>query len=173
MREIEAAKQKTTEGKYDLFKDANGKIMYLPQGAEVPEGATPFVKEGVVRHISGQSGTKEPKSTDRKRLGDMVSIATKNGKQEPSASDILLINKEAETHGLEFKKVVTGKTDKRHIPGTNIEWGGEETGEWRLVDREGGQPESKAQPPAGFTDSGKTSGGKKVYVKGNQAWVEP
>lgn len=28
-------------------------------------------------------------------------------------------------------------------------------------------------PPAGFKDSGRTSGGKKVYVKGNQAWIAP
>ncbi len=28
-------------------------------------------------------------------------------------------------------------------------------------------------PPAGFIDSGRTSGGKRVYIKGEQAWVAP
>jgi hypothetical protein len=32
--------------------------------------------------------------------------------------------------------------------------------------------ETGRKPPAGYIDSGKTSGGKRVYVKGNQAWVE-
>jgi len=32
---------------------------------------------------------------------------------------------------------------------------------------------NEAAAPPGFVDTGKTSGGKKVYVKGNQAWLAP
>lgn len=37
----------------------------------------------------------------------------------------------------------------------------------------GGTATPAAMPPAGFVDSGKTTGGKKVYVKGTQAWIAP
>ena len=60
------------------------------------------------------------------------------------------------------------------------------TGEQRLGERKvGPKPKGKSNvlkdlglvgeiiPPPGFVDSGKTSGGKKVFIKGNQAWIAP
>jgi len=35
------------------------------------------------------------------------------------------------------------------------------------------QTKLQIKPPAGFVDTGKTSGGKRVFMNGNQAWVEP
>jgi hypothetical protein len=109
---------------------------------------------------------KEPKeekshSADLKRLGDMVAVATQSG--EPKANDITIINEMAGKLGYEFVNVKGTKPGM--IYGTN------ETSEWKLVPK--ASAGSAVKPPEGFVASGKTSGGKRVYTKGKQAWIAP
>jgi cell fate (sporulation/competence/biofilm development) regulator YlbF (YheA/YmcA/DUF963 family) len=109
---------------------------------------------------------KEPGSIDLKRLGDMITTATQDGK-EPTANEIELIKTEAAKSGYDFEKF-TGKSAVYGIPGTNLNWGGNETSEWRLV------PKSATGRPAKVSGGTKkllgTKNGKPVYDVGNGEW---
>ena len=102
---------------------------------------------------------KDEKIIDLKRLTDMIANAREGGKVTPTEQDVLVIDKAARSLG--FKYEPFERTVKN--------WRGKETKEmdYRLV------PLQTIAPPSGFTDSGRKSGGKRVFVKGNQAWIEP
>jgi hypothetical protein len=111
-----------------------------------------------------------PTSIDNVRLLKMVNDATADGK-EPTANEVEIIKTEAAKSGYDFKKL-TGKSAAYGLPGIDKPlWGGNETSAWQLVPKEAGA--TAVNPPPGFVDSGRTSGGKKVYVKGDQAWIAP
>lgn len=116
-------------------------------------------------------GGNDDKIIDDKRLADWIATVTGGGK-EPGDADVQLIRKAARKLGYDFKKTPGTKYHRElfgiTIPGTE----GEEGGKWSLVDAMGSGG-ADATPPPGFVDSGRTSGGKKVYVKGDQAWVAP
>lgn len=113
----------------------------------------------------------DDKIIDDKRLADWIATVTEGGK-EPSDIDVQLIRKAASKLGYDFKKTPGTKYHRAigdwKIPGTESEEGGG----WSLVDAMGSGG-ADATPPPGFVDSGRTSGGKRVYVKGDQAWVAP
>jgi len=112
--------------------DWNARILKLY--GELKQGEKTLTKEQEAQkmRISAASKEKETTSVDLKRLSDIVAIATAEG-QEPSASDIVVIQEMADKAGYEFKKL-TGKSAEYGLPFIDKSlWGGKETSQWQLV----------------------------------------
>jgi hypothetical protein len=103
-------------------------------------------KEARIGGPKAEKAPKPPTAADIKRVKDMIATATKDG-SVPSISDISAIQAAAEKIGMRYERF-TGTTAIKGIPGTGIEWGGEETEAYHLV-----PGESSSQPPVSAKSS--------------------
>lgn len=151
--------EKSKDGKYERH------IQWNPQTKRYDIAASQWA----LVKPEGTAAEKETSIADYKKVADFVSILNDPNK-EASAADIEAGRAMASVAGYDL--VNQSKTEK-----TIFGLGPEKTvNNWVLVKKQGAAaPVATVQPPAGFTDSGRTSGGKKVYISqdGKSAWVQP
>ena len=148
------------------FITSSGEIDYLPNNIKPPKGYKPYSKEQ----------EKQPQLTmpEAKALSE----AAKNY-ESSSESDRSIAEEVAAQNGLAIVKKTSVEKKAWYNPSRYGKNDTFEKSNYVLVKKNqstnGTGPKAKiaTKPPEGFKDSNRTSGGKKVYIKGNQAWVEP
>ena len=152
-----------------------------PVGGEIKIGTTRQVQKGdqnITEEYSAtgwkeigrgskfrpEKPTKEPGSIDLKRLGDMITSATQDGK-EPTANEIELIKTEAAKSGYDFVNI------KGTTPG--MLWGTNPTSTWNLVPKTTSATGGAIKGKDGFgyiLDQTTVKNGKTYKYIGNDQW---
>jgi len=127
-----------------------------------------------------QEDYKRTQTTKDKKLDKAQQLVLSLAKQHaPSLSDALLVSLLGDKVDQNVLKDVGGKIPEDLKPAyynavkTLNEYYKDESQAAGVTNAAPDQTKLQIKPPAGFVDTGKTSGGKRVFMNGNQAWVEP